>query len=128
MPISELVVMIEGLLPPSVNHSYISIGKGRKALSPESITWRTTAIIATRNAARLAGWSVPSGLLQFTLELYRGDKRKYDGDNRIKAALDSIALALDFNDERIARTICDKHPAGRETYTIMRLSAFGGWD
>lgn len=125
---NELVVTIEGLLPPSVNHSYIHIGRGKKALSPESITWRTTAIIAVKNAAQLANWKVPGGLLQFTLELTRGDKRKYDGDNRIKAALDSMALALDFNDERIARTICDKRPSGKETYTIMRLSAFGGWE
>lgn len=124
----ELVVTIEGLLPPTVNHMYISIGRGRKALSAESITWRTTAIVAVKNAAQLANWKLPSGPLVFTLELTRGDKRKYDGDNRIKAALDAVALALDFDDERVARTICDKRPSGKETFTVMRIGAFGGWE
>ncbi len=119
---ADLYVTIEDMLPPSTNHMYISTRRG-KALSAKAIEWRTTAIIAIKNAAQLAEWKLPDGPLCFEMELGRRDKRRYDADNRIKAALDAVAIALDFDDERVCRIVCVKRTNSTETYTTLQIGA-----
>lgn len=94
------VVIWIPLLPPSVNHMYRNNGRGGRVLTDEAQAWRrlVAAEVAALGSPRLAG-----GPLELTLRLTYGTRRRTDIDNRIKAALDALALALDFDDARVAR-------------------------
>jgi hypothetical protein len=85
-------------LPPTVNHMYKSIGNGRKALTQEVIDFRQLVALAVRQQP-----SPPSDArLVLNVWLTFGNRRVQDGDNRIKALQDAIALALHFN-SRLSR-------------------------
>lgn len=94
------VVIWIPLLPPSVNHMYVNDGRGGKVLGEAARTFRAlvTAEVAALGSPRLA-----RGPLELILRLTYGTRRRTDIDNRIKAALDALALALDFDDARVAR-------------------------
>jgi Holliday junction resolvase RusA-like endonuclease len=85
------------VLPPSVNHMYKSIGHGRKALTDEALSFREEVWIQLRHQP------APPAKLPLVLNIWFcfGNKRTQDGDNRIKALQDAIALALNFNDSQI---------------------------
>jgi Holliday junction resolvase RusA-like endonuclease len=95
------------VLPPSVNHMYKTSRGGARYLTPEAVLFRDLAIIQTRAAARRAGWQAPERIA-FHLRLTFPNKRTTDIDNRIKAALDACALALDFNDSRVDCVIAER--------------------
>lgn len=84
------------MLPPSVNHMYVALRRGGKALSEEAQTFRQLVALALRGQP-----TPPAGLLILNVWLTFPNKRSGDGDNRIKAAQDAIALALGFNDRQI---------------------------
>ena len=96
----QLVVVVR-ILPPTVNHMYQPDGRGGKRLSDQARAFRQLAGYEARITANLTGWRVSPGALRLTLLLTFGDRRKTDIDNRAKAAIDSLALALDFDDARI---------------------------
>ncbi len=96
------------LLPPSVNHQYIQRGQGGRALSEEAKAFRKAAILQARNAAQLIGWEYTGERLALTAYLFFSSKRKADIDNRGKALLDAIALALGFDDECIDRITLER--------------------
>ncbi len=96
----KLTVIIP-TLPPTINHCYKSIGKGRKALTDEALSFRSEVSAEARTTARLTGWKLPDGPLEFHLYLTYGNRRNTDIDNRAKAAIDALALAIGFNDARI---------------------------
>lgn len=84
------------MLPPTVNHMYRSTGGGRRALTDEALTFRGLVAIELR------GQSIPSDCsLVLSFWFTFPNKRRSDGDNRLKALQDSIALALGFDDTRI---------------------------
>ena len=97
---SKLIVIVP-VLPPTINHMYQSIGKGRKALTDEALAFRQYVSAEARTTARAMGWKLPDGPLEFHLYLTYGDRRNTDIDNRVKSAIDSMAIALGFNDARI---------------------------
>lgn len=96
----KLTVIIP-TLPPTVNHLYKSIGKGRKALTDEALAFRQYVSAEVRTTARMTGWQLPDGPLEFHLFLTYGDRRNTDIDNRVKSAIDALAIAIGFNDARI---------------------------
>lgn len=84
------------MLPPSVNHMYRPTRNGGKALTDEALTFRGLV------AAELLGCSIPAvAPLVLNFWFTFPNKRRSDGDNRLKALQDSIALALGFDDKRI---------------------------
>jgi Holliday junction resolvase RusA-like endonuclease len=85
------------ILPPTVNHMYKSIGHGRKALTDEALSFRQEVALLLRHQP------APPAKLPLVLNIWFcfGNKRTQDGDNRIKALQDAIALALNFNDSQI---------------------------
>ena len=91
------------MLPPTVNHMYRPDGRGGKILTDQAQDFRRLAGYEARITANLTRWRVPDGSLKLTLLLTFGDRRKTDIDNRIKPALDALALALDFDDSRVDR-------------------------
>ena len=95
-------------LPPSVNHLYKSIGKGKKALTDEVISFRWYVLKEARETARLTGWKLPSGALEFHLYITYGTNRRTDVDNRIKSSIDALAIALGFDDARIDRIVAER--------------------
>lgn len=99
-----MIILTIAALPPTVNHMYISCKGGRKALSGEAEAFRGLVLQAL-NGARPA---VPDGPLAFTLRLTFDTKRRQDIDNRIKAALDAVAIALRFDDCRVSRIVAER--------------------
>ena len=91
-------------LPPSVNHMYVALKGGKKALGPEAEIFRKL-VLAEVLADRP---TVPDGPLAFTMRLTFGDRRKTDLDNRLKACIDAVALALRFDDSRIERIVAER--------------------
>lgn len=84
------------MLPPSLNHMYRPTHRGGKALTDEALTFRGLV------ALELRGQSVPADVpLVLSFWFTFGNKRRSDGDNRLKALQDAIALALGFDDSRI---------------------------
>jgi Holliday junction resolvase RusA-like endonuclease len=101
------LTIIVPMLPPSVNHMYLGNRYGGKRLSEEALKFRSKVESEAHATANGTGWKLPSGALEFTVRLTYPTKRRTDIDNRIKAALDAIALALDFDDVRIKRIVIE---------------------
>lgn len=99
LPIVTTIVVTVAAMPPTVNHMYVSRKGGGKALSAEAETFRAL-VLQQVSEARPA---VPDGPLSLTVRLWFGDRRRADLDNRLKAAIDALALALRFDDSRIYR-------------------------
>lgn len=92
------------MLPPTVNHMYLARRDGGKALTDEAYTFRALVGLALRSAP-----PVPQdGDLAVTLRLTFPDRRRTDIDNRAKAAIDALALALGFDDRRVARLVVER--------------------
>ena len=104
---TALTIIIPAL-PPSVNHMYTPNGRGGKVLSQEARAFREQVILEARSTANAQGWRVPTGGLQFGVKLTFPNKKISDIDNRIKAAIDAVALAFGFNDTRIERIIVER--------------------
>jgi len=99
-----MIRIIIDALPPTVNHMYITCKGGRKALSAEAEAFRKLVLAALSGVLP----AVPEGPLEFTLRLTLDTKRRQDIDNRIKAALDAVAIALRFDDCRVSRIIVER--------------------
>lgn len=84
------------MLPPSVNHMYITLRRGGKALTDEAQTFRQVVALALRGKD-----APPVTPLALYVWMTFPNRRTGDGDNRIKALQDAIALALGFNDKQI---------------------------
>lgn len=102
------LTIILPLLPPTANHAWKSNGRGGKLLTDEYTTFRQRVAIEVREVVQHTGWRLPAGRLQLTLLLTFDTNRKCDVDNRIKTSLDSLALALGFDDSRIDRIVIER--------------------
>jgi Holliday junction resolvase RusA-like endonuclease len=96
-----VITIVVPALPPSANHMYVTLRGGKKALSAETETFRALVWADVLHAPERP--VLPDGPLALTLRLTYGTKRRQDLDNRIKSAQDAVALALRFDDCRIAR-------------------------
>lgn len=116
-----MLTIILPILPPTVNHMYASNKGGGKRLTSEAQAFRVEAILRTRNAAALSGYALPAGPLALEMRLTFPTNRRQDIDNRIKSALDALALALDFDDTRIVRITVERagYGAARCELTLM---------
>jgi len=85
---------------------YIALRGGGKALSEEAETFRKLVLADVLHAPVRP--EVPDGPLALTMRLMFSNNRRQDIDNRIKAGLDAIALALRFDDCRIARITIER--------------------
>ncbi len=123
---TSLTVIIP-ILPPSVNHMYQARRGGGKCLTPEALAFREAAILEARSTANGMGWRVPDGRLKIALKLTFGDLRNQDIDNRAKAGIDAVALALGFDDSRIDRVVIERvgYEKGRPLCEII-LAPFDG--
>ena len=105
---SPLVIWLP-LLPPTVNHLYRpGPRRGQRVLSDEARAFRAYVVSEVALQARHEGWSVPDGDLWITIRLTFGSRARMDIDNRVKAALDAVALALGFDDCRVARLVVER--------------------
>lgn len=97
---SDLTVIVP-ILPPTVNHMYAPNGRGGRVLTADAKAFRDQAGREAQTTAQYTGWQLPAGPLAITILLTFGDRRRTDIDNRAKAAIDALALALGFDDSRI---------------------------
>ena len=104
---ADLTVIVP-VLPPTVNHMYALNRDGSKRLTDEAQSFRAYVVAEARSTARLTGWRLPAGALEFEIKLTYGTKHRTDIDNRVKAALDAIAIAFDFDDTRIERIVIER--------------------
>lgn len=103
------LIIIVPLLPPTINHAYRPNGRGGKLLTDELITFRQEVATEARDVVRLTGWTLPDARLQLTLLLTFGTAaRRVDIDNRVKTALDALALALGFDDSLVDRIVIER--------------------
>lgn len=75
--------------------------------------------------ARAAGFQrAPDGALHVEIVIATPDARRRDVDNMIKATLDALALALDFDDARVAAVVARRvrGDAPRTVVTIQRAA------
>ncbi len=100
-----MIIIIVPALPPSSNHMYVTLRGGKKALSEEVETFRALVWADVLHAPERP--CLPDGPLSLTLRLTYGTKRRQDLDNRLKAAIDAVALALKFDDVRIRRIVAE---------------------
>ena len=91
-------------MPPSINHYYRIVQGGKRngghvhlALSPEGTAYRYSVWAQLWGQGHEIPLSIP---LALTLRFYFVDNRS-DLDNRLKACVDALAVALGFNDRRI---------------------------
>lgn len=97
---ARLIVAIPRL-SPSVNHMYRPRAGGGRALSDEAMAFRDEAVAHIRAAAGGARFTVPAGDLAVDLRFTFPTRRRADLDNRAKAAIDALAIALGFDDARV---------------------------
>lgn len=93
-------------LSPSLNNAYpTNSTTGRRFSSQELSNFKSAAIPLIRVAAVTAEFLPPAdATYRLTLRHYFPDRSwltSSDADNRIKAAKDAVAAALNFNDNRI---------------------------
>lgn len=112
------------MLPPTVNHYGKRRAGGGTYLSDEVHVWRKYVWTALRE---VGAHTAPDGDLAITITLTYGDKRKRDIDNHIKATLDALALALDFDDHRVARlTVARAGVAPKQPVCIITIAPQNG--
>lgn len=106
------LTVIVPVLPPSTNHLYKAVPRRRskakgggvymgKELSEQAVAFQKLAIYEARITANMIGWQLPDGPLKLTILITFGSNHRQDIDNRAKSAVDSLALALGFDDSRI---------------------------
>jgi Holliday junction resolvase RusA-like endonuclease len=104
---SELCIIVP-MLPPTVNHCYRPNGRGGRILTDEAQTFRQVVALEIRDMLMRTGWQLPAGRLEFELKLTYGTRARTDIDNRAKSAIDAVALALGFDDQRIDRVVIER--------------------
>lgn len=102
-PFLPPLTIIIPALPPTVNHMYAANKHGGKRLTDEAKAFREAVAEELADVCRLTRWRYVAGVpLSLTLFLTFGTHARQDGDNRLKAAADALALALGFDDRCIA--------------------------
>ena len=108
-----MITIVVPALPPTVNHMYVALRGGKKALSEQTALFRKLVWAEVLHTPERP--CLPDGPLALTVRLIYGTKRRQDLDNRLKSAIDAVALALRFDDCRIARITaeCAGYDRGR---------------
>lgn len=102
-------LVVRGLeCPPSLNHAYRNVpGRGR-VLTAEARAYKHAATLQIRNAAALAGFTVPPRAgLRLHFRFWFGNPAR-DGSNAVKLIEDACAAALGFNDRRVMEQAWEK--------------------
>lgn len=88
--------------PPSLNNAYTTgRGHGKRVLTSEGRAFKAQAALLVRNAAALAGFTVPDKQpIRLTFWFYFANVQR-DGSNAVKLIEDAVAEALGFNDSRV---------------------------
>ena len=110
-------------LPPSGNHLYATVGN-RRMLSRVGREWHQTVADACVGA-RLTGLPWPAKTRLLCVLEFVGLTYIRDVDNAIKATIDGVAAALEFDDRYIDMLSANRLPAlvpGRQE-TRVRLAA-----
>ena len=102
-----MLTVILDILPPTVNHMYAANANGGKRLTDAANAFRELAGYTARAAATRTGFR-PAPRMALTMRLTFGDRRNQDIDNRIKSALDALALALGFDDSCVDRIVIER--------------------
>lgn len=92
-------------LPPTVNHYRMPNGRGGVYLSPEVNAFRLLVLSEVR---AMDAAVAPDCRLGLTMRLTYPTRARTDIDNRIKSAVDALALALNFDDARIDRLLVER--------------------
>ncbi len=87
-------------LPMSLNNMYPTSKSGHRYMTDAGKVFKHVAGMCAMVAARDAGWEAGIGPLGLRLVMWFANKRRTDLDNRVKAAMDSIAEGLDIDDSR----------------------------
>lgn len=115
--------------PPSVNTYWRSVSRGKRArviLSERGRKYREDALLSLLQAGKP---TLGDKRLSVQVWLYRGDKRKYDIDNSMKALLDALQHCGVFDDDEqidelfIRRCAIDReNPRAEVRITCLEVS------
>lgn len=109
-------------LPPSINHCYATLRSGRRVLKRPGLDFLAEAERATLAAAEAQRWQpVYGACYAVALTLHPPTRGRFDGDNRVKLALDGISRALGFDDSLFTTTLIVRGCVGRGLGCIVRL-------
>ena len=116
-----MITLTVDALPPTVNHLYRNRRGGGRCLSAAAEAWYDYAIPVLRSQPRYA---VPSGPLRLRIRVH-GLPHTTDVDNVLKAAVDALARALEFDDRRIDDLRIVRIPVrrGEQRLTVYDLEA-----
>ena len=116
-----MIILTVDALPPTVNHLYRNRRGGGRCLSAAAEAWYHHAIPVLRLQARPAVTCTP---LRLRIEVH-GLPRTTDVDNVLKAAVDALAIALEFDDRWIDDLRIVRVPVrrGGARFTVYELEA-----
>lgn len=99
--------------PVTANSMYFTRPNGARRLRPIAEQWMNECVALIRDGGQP---KTPPGLLSFRLAIWPPDHRRRDGSNLLKITEDAVAIALGFDDYRIAHHDIRRHapiPGGR---------------
>lgn len=101
-PFLRPLIVIVPYLPPTLNHMYNANRNGSKRLSDEALKFRAAISKEVADVCAAEPWEyIPGVPLSLTVFLTFGTRARQDADNRVKAGLDALALALGFDDRHV---------------------------
>jgi Holliday junction resolvase RusA-like endonuclease len=91
----------ETFSPPSTNHLYTPIGRGKQILKANVSKFKNQTGYLAKGAARQQGWKLTSEPVKMTIWWTPPDRRKRDSSNIIKAIEDAIAGIVYQDDSQV---------------------------
>ncbi len=107
--------------PPSVNHAYISNGRGGKIRNPEVVEWQEGLAIEVAAEARRKGWNIPRRARWAVDVTFSFPRRQGDVDNLLKLMIDGIRDGLGVDDVYLDSLIVTRITGPRGTRLLISL-------
>ena len=103
-------VYIEVPHPPSTNHMYTPISKGRQVMKGNVKRYKAQAGYIAKTAARNQGWILTDKPVKMTIWWTPPDRRRRDSSNIIKALEDSFSSIIYEDDSQVMSLTIHKLP------------------
>lgn len=91
------------LKPPSVNHLYRVIGRGKRALTAEAKAFQEAVAVIGKPSARRVGWIDPP-FYHVLIDLHQVENTT-DADNVLKVCLDALQKAGLVRNDKLITTV-----------------------
>lgn len=129
----EQVIQFVLPLPPGINHQYVTLKNGRRALSKDSQKWKQVAkqeLEVLRFDGRISeGFlkALKTGYASLFLDFYFESPLKRDLDGGLKILQDTICETLEMNDNRVVDIHLVKRMDPLRPRVEVQLEALPEW-